>query len=537
MKTENTNNNGEGKSPSRPKEEKGKTAFGVHPSACENGNSHCGTGHKPSSETLSETSSKSAGFDKVRDKVCGKGPSCAEDTIDQVLARRLYPYQRKWIEDESRFKLGLWARQTGKDFTCAAEAVADCLRFPASQWLIIACTERQAFQSLEKVKEWAEEFGCAVEGNLSQVRFSNGSRITTLPAKPASIRGYSANLILTEFAFHDDCEAVWRAAFPVVTRPGRDGRPKKVRIISTPNGRSNLFYRLWTGETFSKHFINIHDAIGQGLPLNAGELEAGLGDPEAWQQEYLCQFIDDSSVLLPDELLAGCQSPEASEHADPQLLSACRGQLFMGVACGLQRTVCWILEQVQRPGDERLFNPDRYRHLDPPCPHCLLTREVLVLDHLPIPAQVEALHPRAALAHRIWLDYRGPGAGAGQLLARHLRIPRHPVVLATYLENVGGPRAVKLQMEPVTPTLQSELIGELQAGLQTGRVRLPVSDPIREELHSLQAVLSDTGQVTYRAGRIQTATDQPTGNQGAGERITALALALRAALESGVTLA
>jgi hypothetical protein len=461
--------------------------------------------------------------------------SSAEDTIEQVLSRRLYPYQRKWIKDESRFKLGLWARQTGKDFTCAAEAVADCLRFPGSQWLIIACTERQAFQSLEKVKEWAEEFGCAVEGNLSQVRFSNGSRITTLPAKPASIRGYSANLILTEFAFHDDCEAVWRAAFPVVTRPGKEGRPKKVRIISTPHGRSNLFYRLWSGETFSKHFIDIHDAVAQGLPLNAAELEAGLADPEAWAQEYLCQFIDDSSVLLPDELLAGCESPEASEHADPQKLSACTGPLFMGVACGMQRTVCWILEQVQRCGEDMDLNSNLYRHLNPPLPPHLLTREVLVLDHLPIPAQVEALRPRAALARRVWLDYRGCGVGTGQHLARHLNIPRNPVVLARYTERVGGPKAIKMQMEPITPALQSELVGELQASLQTGRVRLPVSHhpshPIREELHSLQAVLSDTGQVTYRTGCTQ------TGTRATGERITALALALRAALESGVTLA
>jgi phage FluMu gp28-like protein len=451
--------------------------------------------------------------------------TAATDQIKQVLERRLYPYQRRWIEDHSRFKLGLWARQTGKDFTCAAEAVADCLRYPASQWLIIACTERQAFQSLEKVKEWAEEFGCAVEGNLSQVRFSNGSRITTLPAKPASIRGYSANLILTEFAFHDDCEAVWRAAFPVVTRPGKDGRTKKVRIISTPNGRSNLFYRLWTGKTFSKHFIGIHDAIAQGLPLNAAELEAGLADPEAWSQEYLCQFIDNSSVLLPDDLLARCQSPEASEQADPQQLSTCRGELFMGVACGLERTVCWILEDV-RPSQADLHSYGAQS--------CLLTREVLVLDHLSIPDQVEALRHRAARARRVWLDYRGPGVGTGQHLARHLNIPRHPRALARCLENVGGPKNLKLQMEPLTPAFQSELVGELQAALQTGRVRLPVSDAIREELHSLQAVLSDTGQVTYRAGRNGAGTGQPSSS---GERVTALALALRAALESGVTLA
>ena len=73
-----------------------------------------------------------------------------EDTINQVLNRRLYAYQREWIEDESRFKLGLWARQTGKDFTCAAEAVADCLRFPGSQWLIMPAPNARPFNPWKK---------------------------------------------------------------------------------------------------------------------------------------------------------------------------------------------------------------------------------------------------------------------------------------------------------------------------------------------------------------------------------------------------
>src|ERR1700752_506487 len=68
----------------------------------------------------------------------------------------LLPYQAAFAANTSRFKLGLWARQTGKDHTAAAEAVVDCLRNPGTTWIIVAASERQALESLAKAKEWAD---------------------------------------------------------------------------------------------------------------------------------------------------------------------------------------------------------------------------------------------------------------------------------------------------------------------------------------------------------------------------------------------
>ncbi len=125
------------------------------------------------------------------------------------------PYQRRWLEDGSPFKIGLWARQTGKDFTCTAEAVLDCMQNDNRHWVILACGERQARESLEKARDWARRFRVATEHrtrsrfsppreSATEIRWESGSRITALPAKPGTVRGYSANVILTEFAFHDD---------------------------------------------------------------------------------------------------------------------------------------------------------------------------------------------------------------------------------------------------------------------------------------------------------------------------------------------
>ena len=83
--------------------------------------------------------------------------------MTDAFLNKFYEYQRRWLLDPAPFKFGLWARQTGKDFTCAAEAVLDCMRSANNAWLIIACGERQARESLEKAKTWAAilrgEFG------------------------------------------------------------------------------------------------------------------------------------------------------------------------------------------------------------------------------------------------------------------------------------------------------------------------------------------------------------------------------------------
>src|SRR5947208_11983400 len=74
-----------------------------------------------------------------------------------MILPAFFPYQQRWLCDRSQFKIGLWARQTGKDFTCAAEAVLDC-RQHKTHWLILAAGERQARESLEKAKYWAHQF-------------------------------------------------------------------------------------------------------------------------------------------------------------------------------------------------------------------------------------------------------------------------------------------------------------------------------------------------------------------------------------------
>jgi phage FluMu gp28-like protein len=65
-------------------------------------------------------------------------------------------------------------------------------------------------------------------------------RIKVVAANPRTARGFSGDLILDEFAFHEDSQAIWEAAEPILA----SSPDFLCRIASTGNGRYNLFYRM-----------------------------------------------------------------------------------------------------------------------------------------------------------------------------------------------------------------------------------------------------------------------------------------------------
>jgi phage FluMu gp28-like protein len=242
-----------------------------------------------------------------------------------IPCNMLKPYQRRWADDTSRWKFGLMARQTGKDFCSAEEGVRDCFLHEKNggktTWLIVAPSERQSVESLTKWKDWTEAYKLAIaevreerdggpEALLKSVTimFPRGSRVIAVPGRPDTVRGYSANVLLTEFAFFENPEATWRAIIPAVTNPLRGG-VKKVRLITTPNGIGNKAHEIWAKNyqgraatplaaeggaqgiarpTFpwSCHFVDIYTAVKEGLSVNIEELKAAVDDPEGWAQDY-----------------------------------------------------------------------------------------------------------------------------------------------------------------------------------------------------------------------------------------------------------
>lgn len=268
----------------------------------------------------------------------------------------LYAYQRRWFLDRSRFKLGMFARQTGKTFTTTLEIVDDAYAAAVAgrrvRWVILSRGERQAAEAMnEGVKRHAQAYGLALDAmehdwrgeaghyRALEVVLPGGSKITALPANPDTARGFSASVFLDEFAFHKDSGAIWRALFPVISAG------HNLRITSTPNGKGNKFYELATGKDdgWSRHVVDIYQAVADGLPRDIDELRAGIADEDAWAQEYELQWLDEASAWLSYELITACEDPAARDPAGYQ-----GGPCFVGRDIGRRNDlhVIYVCEQI-----------------------------------------------------------------------------------------------------------------------------------------------------------------------------------------------
>lgn len=157
----------------------------------------------------------------------------------------LLPYQRRYVDDHSRFKLGMFARQTGKTFTSTLEIgedlVAAELRKIRTRWVILSRGERQAKEAMDEgLHLHLRAMNTAFDIEESEFRLSNattckalevitrhGSRVTALPANPDTARGFSANVLLDEFAFHKDAARSGRLFFLSSASPGL-----RLRVVS-----------------------------------------------------------------------------------------------------------------------------------------------------------------------------------------------------------------------------------------------------------------------------------------------------------------
>lgn len=256
----------------------------------------------------------------------------------------LTEYQRNWVQDKSRFKIGVVTRQGGKSFGTALEAVLDCVE-RKTMWVFLSAGERQSKELMGKAAMHSRAVGHAVQEleseywtdketkyKMLEIVFPNGSRIVGLPANPDTARGWSANILLDEFALHRDSREIWKALFPTVTRG------YVIRVISTFKGKTNKFYELffgaptlqsWNGRDYefkgekggwSKHFVSIHQAVEMGLelrddqgkPCDPEDLRLALNDDDAWGEEYECVPSDEVSAFLTHELISSVENVAAS---------------------------------------------------------------------------------------------------------------------------------------------------------------------------------------------------------------------------------
>lgn len=440
-------------------------------------------------------------------------------------------YQKPVFEDNETGVLVLhWSRQIGKSFTLAAWAVDRLLTRPGRLVTVLSNSKDNGAEFALKCREVLNLLGVAKEAvgfaatddtvEYSDMRFEvtvkvkgKTGRIKVLAANPRTARGFSGDLILDEFAFHEDSNAIWEAAEPILS-----SNPDFLcRVASTGNGTGNMFYRMATEGFFKVSRVRRSDAWKMGVkiydaktrkPITPDEARAQALDKAAYDQNYECAFASESGSLLTwamiNEATLGRSDTDIFEDALPDGYLDKLGvsvSLFLGmdVAATHDYTVIALL---------RIDGP------------LIFVVAWVRIRGARLPAQKAVLRPLLAdrRVKRAAIDSTGIGLGLVQDMEDEFPGKVEGVNFAT-TEPIS-PRLMAEGRKSPTARVTEIMATELAAAHEDKRISYPCDAVMRDDLRKPHKVRSASGRVSIAAESTQT---------GHADHFWALALGLRAA--------
>lgn len=209
-------------------------------------------------------------------------------------------YQDAILADTSDRIIVLKSRQIGISQTVAFLAAHEARYGGTAVW--ISRTGEQAALTLDYVYTALRgDADCPafVSENQQSLELANGGKVLTQPATRSAGRGIAATLvIIDEMAWQDYARLIYTSVLPMLAETG--GR---LVVLSTPNGRGNLFYDLWQqaqSGAWSCHLLpwTVHP-VWRTIP---GWREARVDElgEAGFAQEHDCDFVA-SGLAVFDE--------------------------------------------------------------------------------------------------------------------------------------------------------------------------------------------------------------------------------------------
>lgn len=212
-------------------------------------------------------------------------------------------YQDRILSDTSNRVIIAKSRQIGISQTVAFIAACEAEAGGTVLWL--SRTGEQAGEALRYVYTALSERHpqYATENRYSLV-LANGGRVITQPATRGAGRGIPATLVIVdEQAWQEYAREVYTAVLPTLaTTNGR------LIVLSTPNGRGNLFAELWFAAQdptagWSTHFLpwSVHPEWSQVPDWPARKMDQDMLTAEAFAQEYGVDFLTSGAAVFDQD--------------------------------------------------------------------------------------------------------------------------------------------------------------------------------------------------------------------------------------------
>lgn len=220
-------------------------------------------------------------------------------------------WAQKVMMSPARYVIENISRQAGKSTCSAAIAVHRAIFFPGSLILVVSPTLRQSGELQRKCMKFYDivdpkHEGLAEDTKLS-VLLTNGSRIVALPGQEDNLRGYSAPDLIIEDESSRVKDDLYTAVRPMLaTNQGR------LILLSTPNGKTGHFHKIWTegGPEWLKILVTADD-----IPRISSEFleneRLNMTESE-FLQEYYCEFQDAEGAVFSSDLFRSLANPDIS---------------------------------------------------------------------------------------------------------------------------------------------------------------------------------------------------------------------------------
>lgn len=211
------------------------------------------------------------------------------------------PWQADVLRSPSNRLLLNCSRQSGKSTTTAILGLHEALFRPDSLILLLSPSLRQSSELFRTVARCYGATGATVPSTAEtalRLELTNGSRIISLPASEATVRGFAGvrTLIIDEAARVDD--DLFHAVVPMLaTTAGR------IVGLSTPFGKRGWWADAWLkgGDRWERYDVPA-SRCPRISPAFLAEQREAMG--AFWfQQEFECRFLDGvTSAFSSDDI-------------------------------------------------------------------------------------------------------------------------------------------------------------------------------------------------------------------------------------------
>jgi len=400
---------------------------------------------------------------------------------------RPYYYQKRFLEDKSQFRLVVKSRQIGFTYTIAYEAIISCLKKKNHTVIIVCPSEAQAHNIIRYVQFFVKGMPFVKDAFKAKVEFTNGSRIIALPNNPYTVRGYSGDVYLDEFAYFygNTDKDILAAIMPMISRGYR------LTVISTPYGMRGEFYKMFqnTQNIWSIHRIPFYHAVvvknpiydrPQLDPATIENIRQERGD-SIFRQEYLCSFSSEDTTVFSYDLLLSTAEPYSYVNVPNE-------DFYRGIDFGkTDLTAIVDLVETEKEGVYKVA-------------------AVRTIGKVDYSEQLEAIARTSSKAIRIAVDATSMGGPLSERLKKDYGLNVIPITF--------------------TAQMKDKLISELKIALVNKQIILNANDTdLINDLHSIERTITPSGRISYVAQRVSIGK----GKKSHADRAWALALAWYAA--------